>query len=211
MDAVHIHLLLNHFPIISTYFGLLLIAFAFIRKSGEIFRGAMAVFLIGGILAIPTFISGHGAEDIAENLPGVDESFIEAHESFASIALISSIILAAICAYGLLRYRRKDEEFTGTDAPVRKRFGRIDLYFVIIVTLAAVAVSGITSYTGNLGGQIRHTEVRSGAAPLQNTDTTRNNITPVNPENHELEEEHEEEEEGKDDGGQRRRRRGRDK
>jgi amino acid transporter len=170
----------------------------------------MAVFLVGGLLAVPTFISGKGAEDTVERLPGVDENIIEAHEAFASAALISSIILAAICAYGLLRYRRKDEEFTGTDAPVRKRFGRIDLYFVIIVAIAALAVSGIVSYTGNLGGQIRHTEIRSGTTvPLQ--DTTQNNITPVNPENHELEEEQEEKEEGKDDGGQRRRRRGRDK
>ena len=67
MDAVHLHLLLNHIPILGTLFGLLLLVYALIRKTMTLRKSACS-FVIIGLITIPVFLSGLGA---AANLEGV--------------------------------------------------------------------------------------------------------------------------------------------
>ena len=105
-------------------------------------------FLIGAALsALAAYLTGGGAEDAVERLPGVTEALIESHEEIALVAAIVVGALGAIALFGLWRYR-----------------GSVRLPRGLVVTLlfASVAGTGLMAYTGLLGGRIRHTEVRPG-------------------------------------------------
>ena len=142
---VHLHLLLNHVPIIVSALGLVLIALAAWRRDDSLGRVALTFFVAGALSALPTYLTGEGSEDAVKNLPGVTEVLIDQHSEIALIAAIVVGILGAFALWALWRYRR---------TAMLPRF-------VVRVTLAGALVgSGLMAYTGLLGGQIRHTEVR---------------------------------------------------
>jgi len=106
MNAPHLHLLLNHVPVLGTAFGFGLLAFGMWRKSSELQKAALGVFVFAALLAVPTYLTGEPAEDIVESLPGVAKVFIEQHENAASIALTGIVVLGVVALLGLFLFRR---------------------------------------------------------------------------------------------------------
>ncbi len=80
MNQAHFHLLLNHAPIIGPAFGIAVLLAGFIFKSDPVKRAALGIFVLAALLAIPAFLTGEGAEEIVEKLPGVNETLMETHE-----------------------------------------------------------------------------------------------------------------------------------
>lgn len=146
-STVHLHLLLNHLPIIVTGLGLLLLVLAMWRRNELLLRVSMWFFVGAAVSALPTYLTGEGAEDAVKKMPGVTEALIEKHSDIALIAAIVVGVLGLMALYSLWRYRRP---------------AMIPSALVRIVLLAAVAGSALMAYTGLLGGEIRHTEVRPG-------------------------------------------------
>ena len=70
MDAAHLHLMLNHIPVLGTAFGMALIAWALFRKSEELKRVSLGVFVIIALLAVPAYLTGEPAEEIVEHSTG---------------------------------------------------------------------------------------------------------------------------------------------
>jgi uncharacterized membrane protein len=154
-SIVHLHLLLNHVPIIITGLALLLVAFAAWRHDDYLARVAFVFFVGGALSALPTYLTGEGAEDAVEDLPGVTKQLIETHSDMALIAAIVVGVLGVVALWALWRYRRPATLPTGV---------------VRVVLVGAAAGAGLMAYTGLLGGQIRHTEVRPGyVAPERGT------------------------------------------
>ena len=102
MDLVHVHLLLNHFPVIGLVLGLLLFIFAFVQRSNELKKVSLGIFVLLAILSIPVYFSGEPAEKSVENFPGVSESIIEQHEDAALVALSGLIILGIVSLIAIL-------------------------------------------------------------------------------------------------------------
>lgn len=148
--TVHLHLLLNHLPIIVTALGLLLIAIAVWRRDDYLARVALAFFVGGALSALPTYLTGDGAENAVKNLPGVTKTLIEQHSDIALIAAIVVGVLGAFALWALWRYRRP---------------AILPAMIVRATVVGAVVGAGLMAYTGLLGGQIRHTEVRPGYVP----------------------------------------------
>ena len=88
--TVHLHLLINHLPIIITALGLVLVGLAAWRHDDSIARVAFAFFVGGAISALPTYLTGEGSEEAVINLPGVTEALID-----SSASLISGLISEA--------------------------------------------------------------------------------------------------------------------
>jgi uncharacterized membrane protein len=151
MTATHLHLLLNHVPVLGTAFGLGLLAFGIWRKSNDLQKAALGTFVIAALIGVPAYLTGEPAEEGIESFPGVTGGFIERHESAASIAFTGILILGVIALLGLLFFRR------GKD---------VASPFAILVMLGAFAVTGLMAWTANLGGQIRHIEIRPNRTPL---------------------------------------------
>lgn len=147
MNWAHVHLLLNHVPVLGTIFGLALLGYALAWRNDGLTRVALGVFVVVALLALPAYLSGEPAEEVMERAAAVSKPAIEAHEKAALAALIGVELLGLIALGGLYVSR-------GGRALSAK------------VARAALVVSlvtaGLMARTANLGGQIRHAEIRAG-------------------------------------------------
>jgi uncharacterized membrane protein len=146
MSLVHLHLMLTHLPVLGVLFGTLLLVVGVVRQNDVLRRTALVVFLATGVLAGATYLTGEPAEEAVEHLPGVSKVIIESHEEAALVATLAAAGLAIISAAGLIRYRKGKAIPTG---------------FATIALIVGIAVTAAMAWTANLGGQIRHTEIRS--------------------------------------------------
>ena len=149
MSAAHVHLLLNHIPILGTIGGLLLLGYGMIRKSEDVKRASLFAFTITALVTIPVYLTGDGTAQIVGNLPGVSTAIIAQHDTAATFTIVAIEILGIVSLLSLWLSRRSPE---------------IKRKLVFAVLVLAIIASGLGAWTGNLGGQIRHTEVRSGFA-----------------------------------------------
>jgi uncharacterized membrane protein len=157
MSTAHVHLLLNHVPVIGTFFVLAVLATALMRRDGMIVRIALWTSAILGPAAIAVYFTGKGAEEGIERLPGVTESIIEQHEE---LALVATVMIAAFGASAL-----------GALTVFRRR--PMPQWVVVSNLVGMLAVAGVMGWTANLGGQIRHTEIRRGASAADAQDERR--------------------------------------
>lgn len=146
MDAVHLHLISNHVPIIGAFFGILVLIYGMLRKSPPTIAASYVVFILSALLGLAAYFSGEGAEEAVEDLPGVSHDIIEAHEDIALFTLIAFIVLAALSVWGFIRSKNHYDRIKG---------------WAIITLVVALISFGIGTYTGLTGGQIRHTELRA--------------------------------------------------
>jgi len=147
VDAAHIHLLLNHIPILGTIFGLLLLIYGMWRNSDQVKRASLGAFIITALITIPVYLSGDGAADIVRNLPGVSVDIIMQHDDSATITLTAIEILGAVSLLSLW---------------LSRRFLELKRWMTLSVLTLAVISSGLGAWTGNIGGQVHHPEVRAG-------------------------------------------------
>ncbi|HEX8280690.1 MAG TPA: hypothetical protein VF551_04895, partial [Chthoniobacterales bacterium] len=84
MNPAHLHVILNHIPVVGVPIGFGLLFYGLLRKSAEVKRASLLVFIAMALIAIPTFLAGKAAEDVVEHLPDVREELIENHERAAT-------------------------------------------------------------------------------------------------------------------------------
>jgi hypothetical protein len=147
MTPVHLHLLLNHAPVLGAVFGLLILLGGIAWRRADVTRTAMAMFVVAGLAAVPTYLSGEPAEDAVERAAGSVESWVEPHEEAALVSLILVEALGVLALGTLWVHRRKPA---------------VPQPLVVATALLAVVTAGSLGWTANLGGQIRHTEIRDG-------------------------------------------------
>lgn len=128
MNAAHLHLMFNHLPIILPACGIAILLAGIIFKSAIIKRIGYAVIISGGISTIFAFNTGEGAEEIVENITGINKNDIETHEEQAKVFAIFYYIIAAISLAGFV-FSLKFAQFSKIFAPVVVLFGVILMYF----------------------------------------------------------------------------------
>jgi hypothetical protein len=148
MNATHLHLMVNHIPVLGTIFGLLLLAAGTLRHSEELKRAAFLFFIAGALLALPAYLSGEPTVKATQGLPGVSPIVVQKHVEVAQLALSAVLVLGGLSASALWLF--------GKGTPVPR-------WFVLIVLVVALLASVLMAWTANLGGQVRHTEIRSEA------------------------------------------------
>ena len=156
MNPTHIHLLLNHFPIIGTLIGSAILLYSIIKKqnTGKI-TGAL-IIVVMAIIAIPVLLTGEPAEDSVKHLSGISKTLIHEHEE------------ASEKAFWLM-------EITGIFSLLAMVFYKIKSAFASKAFLVAFAFSAVTffamAWAGNLGGKIRHPETAGSVANTQENTT----------------------------------------
>jgi uncharacterized membrane protein len=155
MNTTHVHLLLNHVPVVGAALGLLILSIGCWRKSEEIKKAALILFAAVTLVAIPAYVSGEPAEDGVKGLPGISKPIIEKHEDAAAVAFTGIVALGLFAIAGLIRYRR--------ERPVPP-------WFTTSAVVASVIVCGLMAWTANLGGQVRHTEIRTSGGSSASID-----------------------------------------
>jgi hypothetical protein len=149
VNLVHLHLLMNHLPVLGVPFGLILLCAGMLRRSDELKKAALLVFVVASLLLVPVYFTGEPAEEGVENLPGVTETYIERHEDLALFSLISAALLGVISLVAVVALVRGHN---GLSAPA-----------LPLVLALAVICSLSLGLTASAGGEIRHTEIRQNA------------------------------------------------
>lgn len=149
MNPAQLHLALTHLPVVGALLAAATLSIGAVTRSPATRRAGLALLLFAGVSAIPTHLTGEGAEEIVEERPGVSEAIIERHEDAAGYALALVLLGGAVAAGSLLAAR------LGREQAARALFaGAVALALVDTVVLGWVA---------HLGGEIRHDEIRVAA------------------------------------------------
>ncbi len=148
MNLAHIHLILNHIPVVGIPVALAFLVYGIYVKNQP--SQGFALLVLSGLASVvfPVYFTGEPAEKVIEHLPGVAESFIEAHESAAMFSLVLTSMTGAAAFIAL--WFQKD--------PKKSRLLNFGVMGIASLTVMSLL------YTANLGGKVRHTELRSGSA-----------------------------------------------
>lgn len=147
-NLAHLHLLLNHFPTVGFSVGLGLYLVGLFRKSDDLRRASLVIFLGIALLLIPTFMSGKAAAQAIAGEEGVSDVLIETHEDAALLAFLFMEITGALAWLGLWQYRR---------------VSRIAGWNLAAVLVLSLVTFGIMARAANIGGEIRHPEIQAAA------------------------------------------------
>jgi hypothetical protein len=156
LSPTHLHLLLNHFPTIGFIIGLGLFVIALIANSDHLKVGSLVVLVGISLITIPTYTTGNAAEiricAAAETgLPGpceeegVSRTLIEMHEGAAFMAMMFMVITGGVAWFGLWQFRRQ------------RHLPKPTAWIVLALSVLTLAT---VSRAANLGGEIRHPEIR---------------------------------------------------
>ncbi len=148
MNDAHLHLILNHFPIVGITIGLLVLIAGYLMKNSQVKAISLGIFIFSALAALAANYTGEGAEEIVEKIPGISESLIHDHEEYAEQFFTLSLILGGIALITLFLLITKIRLASY-------------LYFLIII----LAISSLVSayYVGVSGGEIRHTEIHEAS------------------------------------------------
>ena len=105
-DLAHLHLLLNHFPIIGMIIGVALFAIALVGRSDTLVRNSLAVFFVLALIALPAFVTGDAATTVLKNRTDISRSALEAHQDAALWGFIMIEVLGAAAWLGLWQIGR---------------------------------------------------------------------------------------------------------
>jgi uncharacterized membrane protein len=146
MNLAHLHLVLNHFPIIGTLIGVGLFVASFFGRNDDFKRASLIALAAVALISLPAFFSGTGAQAAIRRDPSVPAVLIERHEGAAMLALFFTEITGGLALAGL---------WHGHRGPGRRwSWNSIAILFFSVVT------AGLMARVGTTGGDIRHPEIR---------------------------------------------------
>ena len=146
MNDAHLHLVVNHFPIIGSIFGLGILISGLVLKNRTVVNIAYFLFVISAIFGFASMYTGEGAEEMVEDLPSVGDQIIHEHEEMAEKLAIILYVLAVISLVGLyLNFKQHTK-------------AKLLSYLVLVIAIVGVIVG---KEVGTTGGEVRHTEIRT--------------------------------------------------
>jgi len=156
LNFAHLHLLLNHFPIIGSIIGIALFFASFFGKNEDLRRSSLIILAFVALLTIPTFLSGFGAQLSIQGKPGVSDTLMSRHEGSAMLSLWFMLATGVFSLVGLWQFR-----YRGRPAP----------WSIAVIFLLSLLTVAMMARTGNTGGDIRHPEISANANGTVNEGT----------------------------------------
>ena len=146
MTWVHLHLALNHVPVLGTIFLFLLLLVGWILRSREILQLCLWSFVGLSMLSIAIKYTGDFAFDELKGAAWMDKALAYQHEQSADQATTGIFVVGVIGAVGLFRSR--------ANRPVAS-------WVTMALLGASLGTFVMMARTANLGGQLRHPEIRT--------------------------------------------------
>lgn len=145
MHPLHIHLFLNHLPVIGGIGALLLLSWGLWRRSAAWTNAALGSLVIVGLIAIPVFLTGSHAAERVERVAGVPADVAGLHRDAVVAALVGLEATAAIAFAALFAWR------------TTRRYPMFPAVAALVVGIAAAV---LLVRAASLCGQIRHGEIQ---------------------------------------------------
>jgi hypothetical protein len=147
VNVAHLHLLLNHVPTVGSIAALGLLLLAFVRRDEPLTRAGLEVLFVIAVLTLPVYMSGVGAQQkLREDQPELSDTAIRVHQD-AALAGFTVAEFAGFVAWIALWQSRRRGRAAG---------------LVPAATLLSVVALVLMARASNLGGDIRHPEIRTG-------------------------------------------------
>lgn len=150
MNDAHLHMVVNHFPIIGTILGFGILIAGIVLKNNSIKNTAFVLFIVAAVFAAFSMGTGEGAEELVEDMPSIGKQIIHEHEEMAEKLALVLYGLGVISLLGLILDYLKN--------------ARVQLISYVALVIAAVGIF-FAQQTGTTGGEIRHTEIRPNYTP----------------------------------------------
>jgi uncharacterized membrane protein len=147
MTGAHLHLVLNHIPILGTLFGLILLFLGVSKGNRTLQKAGLATFIVVALICIPVFLTGEPAEHLAEKFPGFSHDLAHEHEELGEKGLILSILLGVISAILLFLINRNKH--------LNYKKGLWGVMALSVISFLLMVL------IGNHGGKIRRPEMRN--------------------------------------------------
>lgn len=161
MNDAHLHMLVNHFPIVGTILGLLVLIGGLFLKNNSVKNTSYCLFVIAAIFAFFSMATGDGAEKLVEDMPTIGHEIIHEHEELAEKFAIILYLLGVVSIIGLITNVKKHP--------------KANFFSYAIAVIAIVAVFFSTK-VGTSGGEIRHTEIRTDSvSAIMNSGSSESN------------------------------------
>jgi asparagine N-glycosylation enzyme membrane subunit Stt3 len=104
--------------------------------------------VFAALMAIPAYLTGEGAEEHIEKLPDISKASSESHEKLGLIFIWLSGGLGIVALVSLI---------ADTKHAAASKYLYLVCLFISLITI------GFAKQLGTTGGEIRHSEIRSGA------------------------------------------------
>jgi uncharacterized membrane protein len=153
MNDAHLHMVVNHFPIIGTIFGFGALIVGLVLKNKTLINTSFVLFIVAAVFGAISMATGEGAEELVEDMPNIGKQIIHEHEELAEKLAVLLYVLAGLSLAGLYLNFKKHSKAK-------------PLSFLIL----SVATAGLflVQKVGTSGGEIRHTEIRANANTMVN-------------------------------------------
>ncbi|MES2589016.1 MAG: hypothetical protein V4622_08550 [Bacteroidota bacterium] len=148
MNDAHLHMLVNHFPIIGLIIGSLILLVGILLNSVVSKKIALTVLLFSAAFALPSFGSGEDAEEVVEHMSTMTEQthhLIHEHEEKAEFFMPFAWSIMFLSLASLFFEWKK------------KKFAKYVSILTLIVSLVACYIA---REVGTSGGEIAHPEIR---------------------------------------------------
>ncbi len=162
MNDAHLHLIVNHFPIIGTILGLGILIAGIVLQNKSVQNTAYVLFVVAAVFGLFCMSTGEGAEEMVEDFPGIGKAIIHEHEEMAEKLALVLYALAITSLFGFYSNLKN------------KPKANLVSYIATVVAIIAVFFA---QQTGTTGGEVRHTEIRTESAT---SDNNRETIIPTN-------------------------------
>ena len=153
MNDAHLHIAVNHIPIIGIVFGLGILLAGLLFRSIAVKNTAYVVFITSAIAAYASISTGGGAAGMVKDMPDITREIIHTHAEAAEKLAFLLYGLGLLSLMGIFFNRKNSSaaKYTG---------------FVVLI-LAAVGC-WLSLAAGTTGGEIRHSEIRSDNKSVSN-------------------------------------------
>ena len=148
MNDAHLHMVVNHFPIIGIIFGFGILIVGLLLKNKTLINTSYLLFIVATIFGAISTSSGEGAEELVEDMPNIGKQIIHEHEELAEKLALLLYVLGGLSLAGLyLNF---------------KNHSKSKLLSFLMLGIAVVGLF-LVQKVGTSGGEIRHTEIRANA------------------------------------------------
>jgi hypothetical protein len=140
---------MNHVPTVGSVVALGLLLLAFARRNEHLKHAGLEVLFLIAVLTLPVYVSGVAAHYELRDRPDISVDAIRSHQDVALVGFALTEFAGFFAWVALWQHRRRRQAARGL-VPV-----------VVVLLVVALAVMGRAA---NLGGEIRHPEIRAAGA-----------------------------------------------
>jgi len=150
MDAMNIHLAINHSPLYATMFAFFFVLIGLLKRNRTIVTAGLIIAMIAALCGVAAYLSGDEAADLIDKsapIAGVDKTMIHEHDLAAGFVLLSSGVAAVFAIVVLVVGRKR---------------GAVPRWMDVVMVIILLWSLSVVARTAQLGGRIHHPEVRAG-------------------------------------------------